>query len=188
MSGEIRRDEGGQLAALDAMVFFALTMLISSSTFAYVEGVSSEHGTEAAVSGECDPGQVLSVFMRASVGVEVTLDLGGEVTISSREEVASCLSAELDAIVGGCSVDQFDPLNDALLMMLGKLVGMGYSAHLSAYRTTDDGAEPILVLEEAGCVSENRYSGSCEVPGLGGSAYVVVLVLGPALLPELGLV
>jgi len=188
VSGDVRRDEGGQLAALDAMVFFALAMLISSSTFAYVEGVSSEHGTEAALSGECDPGQVLLVFMRASVGVEVTLDLGGEVPISSREEVATCLSAELDALAGGCGVDRFDPLNDALLTMLGKLVGIGYSAHLSAYRTTDDGAEPILVLEEAGCVSENRYSGSCEVPGAGGSAYVVVLVLGPALLPELGLV
>lgn len=185
MSGRMSRDCHGQLAALDAMVFFALAMLISSSTWAYVDDALVGSGADG-VEGVHDPGQLLSVFLRASIGVEVVLDTDPRVTIPSREEVETCLCAELDATTSGLDGDVFGPLNEVLVSILARLAGIGYSASLSAFRTTEDGLCPMLVLETSECISENRYSGSCELPGSSGSVYLVVLTLGPALLPELG--
>jgi hypothetical protein len=167
------------------MVFFALAILISSTTYAYVER-STGCGTDPVPSGDCDPGQVLSVFLRTSLGSEVHLGIDGGLTISSKEEIATSLRSELDALECGWDRQAFGPLNEAMLAVLADLVGICNSAHLSAYCTSDTSTAPVLVLERAPCVSENRASASCVVPGAGERSYLVVLVLAPALLPELG--
>ena len=162
-----------------------MAMLISSTTYAYVER-SAGCGSRPVLDMDHDPGQVLSVFLRASLGTEVSLEIDGSLTISSKEKVASCLRSELDALEVGWSQEAFGPLNEAMLSMLADLVGLGCSAHLSAYLAAEAGTSPVLVLERAPCVSENRCSASCVVPGASGRSYIVVLVLAPALLPELG--
>jgi hypothetical protein len=54
---------------------------------------------------------VLDVFLTASVGVEIILDIGERVVIRNNEQIGECLNIELRGLSEGLPVKAFLPLN-----------------------------------------------------------------------------
>ncbi len=181
MSGRRRFGRGGQLALMDAMVFFAVAMLASSVLLSYSRSQPLDPLGDA--DGAGDPAEVLRVFLRASVGAEIELWDG--LTIAGCEPVADCLMAEACWISQGAAPSSFEELDIVLLAMLEKIVAPGLSPHLQVIDTVD-GGQTVLRIERSPAASDVRVSATQEFPGVGGSGYLAVLVLDPSLLLQGG--
>lgn len=181
MSG--KSDDDGQLALLDAMVFFAIALVISSSLL----GLSRDR------SGESDDRwqmpfveSALKAFLGASLGERVILALDGGVVLEPWERVGGCLMAELHSIRDGLPESEFGPLNAVLLSTLDGIVPGPFTYSLLAYEPSSS-PEPLLCLSKEGCTATgDRYASSVPMSDQDGAELLLVLELGPAALPEPG--
>ncbi|MCU0858975.1 MAG: hypothetical protein MUE55_00055 [Thermoplasmata archaeon] len=179
MYGDRAPDDRAQLALMDAMVFFAIALVTSSIVLSYTDDRPSD--LMGAVDGAVDPGDVLRVFLRASVGTDIELWDG--LTVSARESVADCLYAEVAYLTGGANPGSFAGMNEVLLDVLENISPVGTTCHLSVVDAAGSG-EPLLTIERAPAIGGVLLSASQEFPAVMGSECLAVLVLAPALCLE----
>jgi hypothetical protein len=182
LRGDRSDRESGQLALLDALVFFSIAMLVSGVMISYVE--SSSRDTTSGVRGpSVDIAEVLSVVMKASIGREVEVLPGLE--ISGYESVAECLSAELHALSANIEPGVFDCLNEAIGEMIDTLSGPLFDWHILVVHPLGRSSEPCLAMPGPCVPCGLAYAASTELPCNDGVLYTVILILEPATLPEL---
>lgn len=174
MLGKPHTDCAGQLATLDAIVFFSASILVSSTLLAYAlpEG---ERGLDEI---DIDPASMLEVLLRASVGEEIRLEVNGMALIRANDEIGECLMAEVHALGEGVDIAAFDALNGALARIMNSVCGPCISPHLSVLDKEDDSV--VLALPDLASDSRNAFASSLELTDLDGSRYIVELVLLPA--------
>ena len=182
-SRKTRADAQGQLALVDAMVFFA-AMLLVSGMLAALCMPESESPQKATAGSRGDPATVLRVFLGSSLGAPVFLDKPMAFMLDSRQEVAECLAVEVQAVESGIAVSCFRSLNDMLLSILVTLCGLSLEPSLEVVRMTDFQPETLIEFGHELPKSQNIYASSTELPGSGDHVHLVKLELAPALLPE----
>lgn len=180
MSGNRRHDASGQLALLDAIVFFIIASVISSTTVSYVGA-----GMREAVAGDCgtpasSPEEMLGVLLDASLGVQVAVLFEPPVQLSGYESIAECLSAESAGLIAGYPAAAFVALNAAIAGVMYALAGPFYNAYLVVQDISSQQPEILFALPHQPYVSETQYAGSTSIPGHGGALLLVVLVLQPS--------
>lgn len=175
-------DERGQLALLDAMVFFAIALLVSSMLLSQARqdsGPSSTRGEEAYADS------ALQAFLGASIGASVSIELEEPVEIGPWEKVSDCLLAELHSLLDGHPIKDFDPLNTALTDILESVVHRPFHFSLSACEVSESHATELLelsnVIDNAG---EFAYASSTIFAEEDGALLMIVLQLRPPALPE----
>ena len=102
---------------MDAVVFFVIATAVSSMMFYYaseevVRAPSMRHG------GQEDPEAVLQVFLHASLGEEIVLEIDREAHVPANSEIAECLRIELDALVLRANISDFALMNERLFRIL----------------------------------------------------------------------
>jgi len=182
LHGDRFRRESGQLALLDALVFFSIAILVSGVMISYV-GFSSGD----AMTGACEPprdvAEVLSALMAASIGSAVESQTGLEV--SGHESIAECLSAELYALSLNVERQMFDGLNAAIGEAVEPLSGPLFDWLIIVVDPDGSSDEPCLVIPESHALSSLAYAASTELPCSDGVLYTVILILEPATPSEL---
>jgi len=179
LPGSLRAEKEGQLALLDAMVFFAIAMLLSSALISQAERLS-ENGQAIRTGCPDDASNVLEVVMAASIGETFLIDLGTEIRIARDEPVSECLRAELYALASGMDIGAFDGLNEAVARVLDAVSGWGSRAHLVAFPAEGTLEEPILTIPGERISSADAYASSTDLQCPRGVAFKVLLVLEPA--------
>ena len=176
-------DRHGQLALVDAVVFFTAMLLVSGILVAFCR-TDSQAYSPVNNGSRNDPATVLQVFLKTSLGASVGLLHPTPVTLESRSEAAECLAVEVHAIGHGIPVSSFKPLNDLLLGVLETVCGPSQLPCLEVLRLADAQPEVVLRLGVEASEASSIRASSVELPGTGGADYFVTLELAPAFLPE----
>lgn len=114
------KDESGQLALMDAMVFFIGCIAVSTVLFSSIE----EKPISVDDRNDLEAGNVLAAFMRSSIGHDISIEArGSSVLLSETEAIADCLLLEGHLIAEGDAPSHFDVLNARLLDILGAICG-----------------------------------------------------------------
>lgn len=183
MSGRPSSDDRAQLALLDAMVFFAISVVICSVMVSYaVPGASVDDGSM----GSAGADNLLAVFLGASLGDGVAIGVPGfELTGSERfGEVLFLLSA---LALDGVPLEGFEPLLSHCSSVLSAL-SEPWSPFL---RVVSDDGEGDVTLISIGYEPGNGRDSEAASQNLGehgGSSLTATLVLSPALLVQSGAV
>lgn len=172
MFGSHRPDRSGQLATLDAIVFFAAAMVISGVLLSYARSGTVERPDAVPYP---DPENLLEVFLRASIGQTVTLDIGGSVVVRGNDPIGECLLMESRALTEGLPVEPFRPMNDIFLETLEESCGPGFQPRISVL--TCEGAEILSIGARSPPLVREAFAGSSELYDEDGMCYLVVLVL-----------
>lgn len=184
MSGSLRAEEDGQLAVMDAVVFFAIAALVSSMTFSFA---ASTTGSDHAVLQDSlaeSASEILGVFMRCSVGIALSVGLDPPVTVPGSEQVSDLLSCELEALLLGWPEAAFGHVNGALLDLLESMCPGGISPSLAAFGPGGSSDAPLLVISHDQEPPTVAYAASTYLPVADGELFTIILTLEPSLLPE----
>lgn len=182
MPGDLGEDPGGQLALMDALVFFAIAMLLSSALLVQVRSVVDR---DAVIGGETDvdAGNMLEVLMAASIGRSLSIPLEKEIVIARDEPVSECVRAELYALISGTDLEAFDGLNEAVADILDVLSGPSMRACLVASLLDGPSNEPLLVIPGPYRPTGLAYASSMDLPCADSVLCRVLLLLEPAFPP-----
>jgi hypothetical protein len=169
--GRDRADRQGQLATLDAIVFFSAAMVVSSVLLSY--------GLEAPQLAETgpghDPANVLEVFLEASVGTTIVLDPGERTTIRENEQIGECLGIELSELSEGMPLSAFLPLNLRFSDILDRLCGLSCPHRLTVL---DETSEQVLAIgTDIAAVTGDAFASSMDMRDVNGIDYVVILII-----------
>jgi len=168
---------------MDAILFF-LTAIAISTLILQSTGLEIASRPTAKDNDRLDARAILHVFLHASLGREITLHVDDEIHVQRDSEIAECLSIELVALESGRNVLDFEPLNLALLEVLGVVCNPIYEPYLVGLAIGDGPSKKILMLPSEPPESHSRYAASAELPSLYGGRFLVELVLVPAFLSE----
>lgn len=160
------------------MVFFSAAIIVSSTLLAYAAPPS-----DAGV-GELDiePASMLEVILRASIGEDIQLSVGGPTLIRENDEIGECLMAEVHAMQEGVDPLAFADLNRVLGRVMDSVCGPCITAQLVILEKEDNTvalAVPDRVFEV-----RDAFASSIELVDIDGSRYIVELVLLPAAPPK----
>lgn len=164
---------------MDAMVFFAIAMLLSSAAIAHTRNLSDV----GEVTGHelIDPAELLSVVLHASICTRFDLMTEPSVAISGEEKVAAVIAAEVVLWRSGMNLAVFEEPNSRIHRMLISVCGPSYCALL---RIVDDPfGSPAIVVEigEIGSEPETVLASCVELPVDAGPTFLVSLALAPVL-------
>ncbi len=182
MSGPRKRDrrDGAQLALVDAMVFFAIALVISTLFLGSAGRVSDPEPSEPLPYVE----SLLRSFLGASLCERLILSAGGGIEIGPYEKVCDCLAVELHMLREGCPLEAFAPLDSLLALLLDSVIPEPYWFILESYDPSLP-SRPLMQLERNWGPSDQVYASSAPIPDGEGEALLVVLQLGlPAPLLE----
>lgn len=182
MRGDRSKCESGQLALLDALVFFSAAMLVSGVMISYIESSSRDMVTDVGAP-PVDIAEILGVVMRSSVCCEAEALPGFEV--SGRESVAECLAAELYGLSLGVERHLFEGINDAIGGVVDPLSGPLFDWHILVVHPFGSSREPYLDIPGPLMPCGLAYAASTELPCSDGVLYTVILTLQPAAPSEL---
>lgn len=184
MPGDLRGNSKGQLAFMDAMVFFAIAMLLSGALLAQVRSASDEYSVVVG-GAEVDAANMLEVLMAVSIGQTLAITLEKTIVIASHEQVSECLRAELHALASGAEPEAFDALNEAVAEALRALAGPCMRASLVASFGEGSSDEPLLEIPGRCHPAGLAYASSVDLPCGDGVVFKILLVLEPASSPKL---
>lgn len=184
MYGARGRTRAGQLALMDAIVFFSVAVLISSIMLSrtYQEYRDEVKGPE--LDAAYDVSSFLEVLLRGSIGEAMSLNITGNMTIRPTTTVGECLAMEASALLDGESADAFRGMNDLILVIAGRIAGQLVVPHVWILHSLNDSWIPVVEIENHPPMSENRRAAWFDLPADGADRCRVTLVLEPALLPE----
>jgi hypothetical protein len=185
--GRSRNARDGQLALLDAMMFFAIAMLVTDVCFSYF-GQTSASGLDRPGIERCDPGTILGVFLEASLGRSIAIPSSPEAELDGKDQVSDCLLVEMECVESCGDPLVFASLNQLFLEILLEICPPGMSPLLVSYSAARFIDEPVLVVSDPGWASYERAdvrAASATMSSSEQHAYLVVLKLAPATLPEL---
>ncbi|MEW5747947.1 MAG: hypothetical protein AB1793_04040 [Candidatus Thermoplasmatota archaeon] len=182
MCGRRSRDDGAQLALLDAMVFFAVSTVICGVMTSYAG--SHADGQGDALLSSADPDSLLSVYLEASLGGAFVVDaLGLELT--GQERFGELLLLLAGMALDGRPMEPYGPL----LARCGEVLAstcLPWSSCISV--CCDDGAQwvTLMVMGQEPDGRADVASASQSLGVHGQAALRATLVLSPPLLPHLG--
>lgn len=175
------RGEGavsGQLALMDALVFLAVAILVSSAMMGHV----GDPAGDALSFSDAMPHptvDILTVLMRASLGVQMTVDLGRELALPADTSFAECLLLEARAMLGGADEAAFGAFEARLLDVLDSLLGPSLRGHIHVSVSED--VEPPLVCIEHSPVESLQVSAASQRLSDDGVRTTAILLVEPAL-------
>jgi len=174
----------GQLALMDAMVFFAVMLLICSLQLSMCreDGVYDDMHLDLA--GRSDPESVLPVLLKASIGVRCVVSLESQLEVLAYTTVSECLAAEAVAVMRGAPLDPFDVLNGVILGIAANISHPLLAPHIVLYHECDDDMTILLRIERWPPSSEDLFAACCDLPEDGDVRLTVSFQLEPALLLE----
>ncbi len=176
-------DSHAQLALLDAIVFFTVILALCSSMVAYVEIFETYRLDECGINA-VDASELLSVFLRTSIGASVQVASGTDIEMTGRESMADILMVICDAKLSGVDESFFAPLPSMILETL-VLVSPSYiEPHLVILDLTSSPNSEMLVLENSPCREADTSAASQMMMDPEGRSFLLVLVLEPALGPH----
>ncbi len=182
MRGDRSERESGQLALMDALVFFSIAILASGVMISYVESSQREVVT-GVETPPVDMYEILSVVLGSSICYEVGAPLGLEV--NGRESVAECLAAELYGLSMNVERQLFEGLNDAVGKVVDTLLGPLFDWRIVIVHPLGRSSEPCLAIPGPPVPCGLAYAASTELLGSDGVLYTIILVLQPATPSEL---
>ena len=183
MCGRLDGQTSGQLAVMDAIVFFVAAMTVSSVLLSYARPPGDRSLED--FDGDADPAEVLGVFLEASIGERLTLQFEEHVTVDASEDVAHCLAVEVAALRSGVARAAFADLNSVLERMLRSICNPSFEPCLMIVELGNGAGNVVLALLDPPGAAENVYASSAELRVDDGDPCLVELVLGPATPPEL---
>jgi len=167
---------------MDALVFFAVAMLISSILMSRAYAGSMDAVGHLDPLGVDDATEVLPVLLRASLGEDVVIDTSDLVIIRRTATIGECLSAEVAALRSGESLAAFEVLNAVVLSAAERLVSPLVLPHIWLMYGTDGSLVCLAAIERQQPSAENREAASFDLPAEYGSRCAVTLVLEPSAL------
>ena len=177
-SGRLESECTGQLALMDAMVFFAVALAVCSATLGYLDDGAAD--ADRSQRARADPSAVLEVFMSCSLGSPVSLDGLVSVELTGREKVCECILAEAWALESGADIGRFSDLNSVIMGALRSICAPGYVPHLVVYVLDEASEGPLMVIEDHPAQAPDRRAASTVLAGPDGGVLLVSLVLEPA--------
>lgn len=161
MSGELPRGSGGQLALMDALVFLAIALLISTILIGQAPGSDLQAGDGTAWSPPVSPSDVLRVLLRASVGEATVVDIEGGLSVRAEASFGECLLLEARALLAGAPAEAFSALEERMLVALESLLGPSLIGHLQL--VAHPGEEVLAAVERSTPGSRTISSATCEL-------------------------
>lgn len=184
MSTRTAHDSVGQIALMDAMVFFAVALLICSIQLStYREGAEPDDQF-AESDGRSDPGCVLPVFLRASIGTATSVRVDCGLAVPAHTTISDCLAAEATALVRGVTEDAFSDLNRLILGAAKNLSHPTMNPHVILNHHTEHGVIVLLRIEYCLPSSGDVIAATSDLLDCGDVRVAVSFLLEPALLPE----
>ena len=180
MSGPSDGRTSGQLALMDAMVFFAASIVISSAILSqtFREDLSA---TDASVQETLpDPASLLAILLRTSIGTELVLDFGKGFVVHPDTTVGEVLSVEVPALSSGVDEIVFSGLNREILSIAELASGPNVVPHLWIMECVEGAWMALTCIEENDPSGADTRAASFDMPSEGGSRCMVTLVLEPA--------
>jgi len=178
LCGKRRRDDGGQLALLDAMVFFAVSSMICATMASHA--VNRSQALEAAALGEPNTDEMLSVFLSASVGASIGLE-GLSVELAGYESFSEVLFLVSAMVMDGQDENLLEPVLSLCSHVLADLCAP-WSPLLVLSAEADGNMASLLEVGEQAVSDADKYAASQSLGEHGGVGVVVTLVLSPVLL------
>lgn len=182
MSGHRDKGTSGQLALMDAMIFFAASLLISSIVMSQAFQDRCDNVDAIGAGAALDASSILGVLLRTSIGRSVPLDCENPVAVQPTTTVGECMAAEAVAILSGEPAEAFADLNGLILAIAELAVSPGIVPHLWIMLVTADGLKSIVRIEERPPVACERHAASFDLPAEDDARCFVTLVLEPATL------
>lgn len=185
MSGHRDVARTGQLALMDALVFFTVAMLISSILLsrAYLDRRDETDTLWCDVS--YDASTLLGVVLRASIGECVTLNVSGrQVTVSPTAAIGECVAMEATALLSGDEPRVFDEVNGMILEIVKDVAGPFVVPHLWVLRSEDGSWDALMRIEDRPPAADACQAASFDLPVGHIGRCRVTLVLEPSLLLE----
>ena len=179
MFGRPREKCAGQLATLDAIVFFSAAILVSSTLLAYATPQGDAGFTEL----DIDPASLLEVLLRASIGEEIHVSVGGLAQIRGNDEIGECLMAEVHALREGVDPLAFVDLNRVVGRIMASVCGPCVNPYLVVLEKEDNCV--VLAVPYAVVDARDAFASSIDLVDIDGSKCIVELVLLPTAPSEL---
>ncbi|MCU0853070.1 MAG: hypothetical protein MUC90_07470 [Thermoplasmata archaeon] len=177
MSGRLARRNEGQLALMDAMVFFAAAILLSSIVMSF--SINSP-GTVAGRSVQIDANEILVAFLQASVSQTFEVALEEPLTVTGKETFAFCLSVEAGVLIEGGTIEPFLSMNEVIHDTLVRLSPHGFDPCVIVTNESRGLDQPLFGIPRVMGRSSEVYAGSAWIPSSTGDEILVVLTLVPA--------
>ena len=185
LSSSERHDRLAQIALLDAMVFFAIAMLMCAVQLSALEKDVRQLSWPEIMTGRSDPGCVLPVLLAASIGAETYVHADAPLLVPAHTPVSDCLAAEAISLLNGLGIEAFEGLNGIVLDIVSNLTHPLLTPHVLLHHHTKDGHVLLARIEggppRTGC---DIAAASCELPGIDSETVTVSLMLEPALILE----
>lgn len=165
---------------MDAIVFFAAAMIISSMMVSF-----AGHGVDNDLFGqEASPAEsLLNCFLSSSILSNLTVQLSDQIDVRWQTSVRYCLAFEGDALFRGVELDSFAELNGLLWERLSASVPCAFAPHLLLLSYSY--SEPLLALPHVPQTDALGSSSSAAISPADEAKLSVVLVLCPATSSEL---
>ena len=162
---------------MDALVFFAVSMVISSAfvSQALREGTSGTDLSDADLLP--DPSPVLAVLLRTSIGSAFVLDYGKQVVVGRETTVGEALAVEAWGLSTGVDAAAFGELNREVLYIAGLASGDGVVPHVWIMMLTDEGWVALAEIEDERPVAPDTRAASFDLPYESEERCMVTLVL-----------
>ena len=175
MSGRI--GSAGQLALMDAIVFFVAAIAASGIMISLVE---SNPVIEGDPCGACDVDDALSVILHSSLGevVDVLVD-GDQVILSRGDTMADCLMLEAHAIAEGDDAAGFGRLNLRLMDIAGAVFGTFMEPSFRLVDITDEIQTVLISIPFEWQEVRVAYAASAELSDAHGGEFIVQLRAAP---------
>ncbi|UCE91843.1 MAG: hypothetical protein JSV90_01445 [Methanobacteriota archaeon] len=184
MSGSHDRSADGQLALMDALVFFAVAMLICSIQIARLHRELSHEEALSEVDARYDPLMLLHALLRTSIGCSLTLDTEPEVAVRPQARVADCLATQAIGLMSGQAPSAFEDMNGVILAIASSACAPLTAPTISVSVIADGEHVLLFLLGGVAGSGGDRYAASIDLVTHETGRIVVTLVLHPALLPE----
>ncbi len=172
MSGR-RWNGSAQLAVLDAVIFFAAAVLISSMMMFDFSADNPQ-----AITDLKDPSELLPVFLSASLGEHLILGGDHPAVLKETDTVGDCVLAEAMSISDGDDPGGFRELNEIVARKMSSAAGPSECPHLLVWLPGGFQQPLISIPDELEEASEVRAS-SMELSA-GDHEFVIGLALLPA--------
>lgn len=176
-------DKSGQLALMDAVVFFLVATTISGVVLYYssldTPSTPQDHGQ-----GQADPHEILETLLRSFIGTDIIVHLDIPRHISWDTDIGQCLLLEAEAILDGMMVEPFRSLNEAIRDAIYSICSPMYTPFLAVLSSEDAGSEPLISIPGPAEESSQRFASVMQLSHDEEKNLLVQLLLCPSALAE----
>ena len=177
----LRSDDSGQLALMDALIFFVVATVVSGLVLA--DAMPERRAANPLRS--IDAHEMLRVLLSASIGEPATVSTGAGTCLPGDTSVGDCLFFELMALQQGSLRSTFASLESTISRAMVAVCGSALDPHMVAYIVGGMNDEPALAIP--GMPQDKSYGAAASiiVPGGPDVSWLLVLTLAAPALPEL---